>query len=410
MRRVALIVGVDEYADQTIRRLEYARKDAVEVYGFLKNRGGYEAHLMQERVTSEGVLGKAQELTEKLGSGDLFLFYFAGHGMTQGGRHLLLSPEAKLKWLQEFTNGTVPVDLLRKQTAGCGVQRVFVLDACRTNLVAGRQAGAGDFNGERALRDVVKGPREEKEGPLTVFCSCSDGGSALELSGLGHGLFSRALLDEMGRAVEEGREVVCGQELMVSVGRGMAELAQQCECGGAQKPFLGLGPEVPVLIGGRTPQKVRDDAAAGTKPIPAVRCPKCGKNNLVTDTFGCTKCGIDHLCLRHRSLDFDGTCGECAAKAVRDQEAARAIREREFARVAREKEAAGAPVQFAPAQQWTNSLGMVFVGVPKAPAFSIWDVRVKDYAVYAAANGGVDEQWKSPGFEQTGDHPVVNVS
>ena len=31
MRRVALIVGVDEYADQTIRRLEYARKDAVEV-------------------------------------------------------------------------------------------------------------------------------------------------------------------------------------------------------------------------------------------------------------------------------------------------------------------------------------------------------------------------------------------
>jgi formylglycine-generating enzyme required for sulfatase activity len=35
---------------------------------------------------------------------------------------------------------------------------------------------------------------------------------------------------------------------------------------------------------------------------------------------------------------------------------------------------------------------------------------VKDYAAYAAANAGVDGNWKKPGFKQADTHPVVNVS
>ena len=69
-----------------------------------------------------------------------------------------------------------------------------------------------------------------------------------------------------------------------------------------------------------------------------------------------------------------------------------------------------APVSFTVGHRWTNTLGMVFTGVPGIPAFSIWDTRVKDYRAYAEANPGGDQSWKEPGFEQTGDHPVVNVS
>ena len=69
-----------------------------------------------------------------------------------------------------------------------------------------------------------------------------------------------------------------------------------------------------------------------------------------------------------------------------------------------------APVTFTVGHRWTNTLGMVFTGVPGIPAFSIWDTRVKDYRAYAEANPGGDQSWKEPGFEQTADHPVVRVS
>ena len=59
----------------------------------------------------------------------------------------------------------------------------------------------------------------------------------------------------------------------------------------------------------------------------------------------------------------------------------------------------------------TNSLGMKFVPVPGTKAlFCVWDVRVKDYEAYAAASAGMDNSWKSPGFEQGPTHPVVQVS
>ena len=59
---------------------------------------------------------------------------------------------------------------------------------------------------------------------------------------------------------------------------------------------------------------------------------------------------------------------------------------------------------------------MAFVPVPGTDVqFSIWETRVKGYAAYAAANAGVDDDWKSPtafgtSIPQTDTHPVVNVS
>jgi formylglycine-generating enzyme required for sulfatase activity len=64
-----------------------------------------------------------------------------------------------------------------------------------------------------------------------------------------------------------------------------------------------------------------------------------------------------------------------------------------------------------PPKAFTNTLGMVFKPVPGTEvAFCIWETRVKDYAAYAAANPGVDGNWKKPGFKQEDTHPVVKVS
>lgn len=57
---------------------------------------------------------------------------------------------------------------------------------------------------------------------------------------------------------------------------------------------------------------------------------------------------------------------------------------------------------------YENSLGMKFVPVPGTGVlFSIWETRVKDYKVFVEAK---NREWPKPSFQQTEEHPAVNVS
>jgi len=56
-----------------------------------------------------------------------------------------------------------------------------------------------------------------------------------------------------------------------------------------------------------------------------------------------------------------------------------------------------------------NSLGQKFVPVGDVD-FCIWQTRVKDFEVFARAVGLKSVGWRSPGFKQGPDHPVVNVT
>ena len=76
---------------------------------------------------------------------------------------------------------------------------------------------------------------------------------------------------------------------------------------------------------------------------------------------------------------------------------------------------------------WVNSLGMKFIPVPATDVlFCVWHTRVQDFEAFVKATGhnatkgmystgsGAYKQrgdsWKSPGFTQTGQHPVCGVS
>ena len=51
---------------------------------------------------------------------------------------------------------------------------------------------------------------------------------------------------------------------------------------------------------------------------------------------------------------------------------------------------------------------MKFVPVPGTGVlFSIWETRVKDYKVFVEAK---NREWPKPSFQQTEEHPAVNVS
>jgi serine/threonine protein kinase len=56
-----------------------------------------------------------------------------------------------------------------------------------------------------------------------------------------------------------------------------------------------------------------------------------------------------------------------------------------------------------------NSLGQRFVPVGDVE-FCIWQTRVKDFEQFAQATNLKSVRWRSPGFKQGPDHPVVNVT
>ncbi|RYD76672.1 MAG: hypothetical protein EOP84_16555 [Verrucomicrobiaceae bacterium] len=56
-----------------------------------------------------------------------------------------------------------------------------------------------------------------------------------------------------------------------------------------------------------------------------------------------------------------------------------------------------------------NSLGMRFAPVGEV-MFSVWLTRLKDFAVFASETKLKSTAWRTPGFKQGPDHPVVNVT
>jgi hypothetical protein len=272
-------------------------RDAVDLAAFLKYRAGYDqVEQLVSGVTDEQVVDTAVRLTRELEPGDLFVFYFSGHGIEYGGRHLLLCPKAQYNRLQ-FYRQTVPVDQLRDETGVPGVDRVFVLDACRTSPVAGR--GAGGLHGEVILRDVVANAQAKNSdtGSFGMMSSCSEGEQAGELVSRQNGLFTGALLSVLGKKVAAGSETRLDDDLRVSVAKEMAALGTEEGVWHTQNPWTQCsGPGTPVLIpsGVREtnptptaspqagPQRVRpilrgEPSRAGLVAQQELRCGNCGK-------------------------------------------------------------------------------------------------------------------------------------
>jgi hypothetical protein len=280
MKQAALLVGINRYQDDCIVNLAYAEQDARELYAFLKRTALYDEvrHLPASEADEDRILDAAASLTGRLEAGDLFLFYFAGHGVQHQGRHLLLCPQVRFHRL-EFGHHTVPVDLLKKETARSGVSRVFILDACRGNLLAAREGGAQGFRGARLLRDIVCSS-PPREGPLSILCSCDEGRQAQELPRLEQGLFSRALLEEFECAAHQGGELRLDDHLEQALSERMSRLARDHDLPLLdQRPWIQRSGEAPALLCARRKEPAAPDPspvqarAAGPSPVPVGPAP-----------------------------------------------------------------------------------------------------------------------------------------
>ena len=198
MKRVALFVGVDEYEDGSIADLLYAVEDAYGLAAAFETLLGFErVERMRNPAGKKDILRKVREVTSGLGKGDLFFFYFAGHGYRVKENHVLVCAGDEYALLEDEYDG-LPMGLLKKQARGPW-DRMLVIDACQNDIRKTR--GADEGVSERDLALILDDADGEGgiagEGVQVVVTSCSEGQKALEVGELGHGLFTSALLDKM---------------------------------------------------------------------------------------------------------------------------------------------------------------------------------------------------------------------
>lgn len=137
-KRVALVVGINNYPNLKNGQLARAVADAETMADLLKNRLGFDVELARN-VDQSGFLTAIDRVKQKIGSGDTVFIFFAGHGVGMRGTNLLLpsdipavGPESEQLLRGRSIAETDLIEAVREKKAKL---LILTLDACRDNPV-----------------------------------------------------------------------------------------------------------------------------------------------------------------------------------------------------------------------------------------------------------------------------------
>ena len=187
MKRAALCVGVNGYPpDSGLVPLKYAEADAHGLADVLCHRYGFDTTLL---CGAQATRDAIEQALIKCGSGDIFLFFFAGHGQLLKGQYHLHPVDSRVSGAK-----AIPFEFFGREWQGdFGYEKVLaVIDACRNEAVG--QRGQRGFSSVDS-RDIVAATQGQRW--VEVLYGCSEGQVSYEEDALGHGVFSHALLQAL---------------------------------------------------------------------------------------------------------------------------------------------------------------------------------------------------------------------
>lgn len=243
-KRAILCLGIDRFDDSSITPLTGAADDARAWGALFEHRLGYTVKVLTHNDLQRGqrLLPSIRHLMEPLGQGDIFALFIATHGKTMrlppSGREdqVFMLPWASRSALErgEFDDESViTLGKLGRFTARAGVQRLFIIDACRSPLEVEKSTGRdGDdfaFEGGAVFRDfeLYSRSKDSQDSPLTTLHSCDHGQKAQELPKLRRGLFSLSALGVLAHKLDLRQSLDANAALADEIGLRMASVAPQ---------------------------------------------------------------------------------------------------------------------------------------------------------------------------------------
>ena len=224
MTRRALFVGIDKYT-HGIPELSCARNDANALLEYFMKHGYAEdeVSILRDGETSE-ILDELDKQTKRLKPGDLFLFFFAGHGYTieksdgTFDRCLAGADDRRERILKGKEGISLSEIKDRADKAKCSF--VVILDACQTKIGSSRAVNINgkDICNKRdllAISSVVNRKRNNgPSAPFIVINSCDVGEVAYELEDVEQGLFTFSMLEIFKQMDQHGEIPVFDSKLV----------------------------------------------------------------------------------------------------------------------------------------------------------------------------------------------------
>jgi hypothetical protein len=198
-RRVALLVGLDAYADPALGDLRFAAKDASDLAEVLQSHraGGFdEVELLLGSADREAFWQAWREVTRRLHRDDTLLLYYAGHGTLELGADgttlYLLPSDAQLG--DAAGTGISLDELAQDMDTIPAHHRVVVVDAC----YAGRgRSGLSQVTRERLgkLRGPAPAPMARQISRYDAWLHAAHHDqTAMEDPGLENGVYTHFLI------------------------------------------------------------------------------------------------------------------------------------------------------------------------------------------------------------------------
>jgi WD40 repeat protein len=197
-----LTVAVQRYRDQALR-LKYTVDDAKALAEALRTKSGslYRSAsvypLYDEAVTKEGFARAFDELSTKIGPDDVFVLFFAGHGVTndKDGEYYFLPVNFRYNGAQSIVDqGISKKDILANIVKIPAQKSLLFFDTCNSGSFLDVPASRG-ISEKTAVDRLMRGV-----GRAMIMASASD---QVALEGFeNHGVFTYALLQALGGAAD----------------------------------------------------------------------------------------------------------------------------------------------------------------------------------------------------------------
>ena len=245
MKKAILCIGIDQFDKPDIWPLTGAAQDARRWAAFFEHRLGFHARVLTHEDFRAGarVFDVVDELLGMDGApGDVFGVFLATHGkkvphLSGEPDQAFLLPHARLASIEAGTlgDGALSLRQLALETARQGLQRFFIIDACRAPV---KQPPAGaprearpefEAEGQIVYRAPVLrcGRTPQIDSPLMIVNACADKQRAAELRERRRGIFSMAAEDVAAQRVAAGITLTLTAEFLATVGARMRQLAHE---------------------------------------------------------------------------------------------------------------------------------------------------------------------------------------